>query len=1046
MLLIGSDRRLRFIEASTGAAAVRMVLSMTPPPECIVLDYNLPDMNAPEVLAALTGAGGLTICPVVVLTGGASRADGKRVLRAGAHDYIGKDWSSPQVLIRSVENACESWAMARELRQRGEALRLVTDRERFASRFAERIRDVIDEHELRQVASALLGLHLGVNRLLFAEVLEDGGVVVEGSYVSDARQINGVYRLEDYGSTLRARLQAGETIVVADMRQDVDYSPAQQLAYADLEIVSHLAIPILKGGKLVALLGVHQKTPRTWTRDDVRIACDMAERFWAAIVQVRVEAKLLASRVRLSQIMAIMPSFSAVFRGPDHVIEQANGAFLDLVQRGAEVLGLTFAAAFPEFADQVLSALPDAVYGTGEKYESKALRVLVQRPGDTLAEAFVDVAVLPLREADGQVSGIFLHGVDRTAEIHATRALAQRERELQTVTESTPDGLARFDREFRLVFVNGATERMIGRTAVDLIGSTYRQMGVDTSLCDHWEVAIQGVFDRGTSGALTFSLDVPDQGMRHFSSRVVPEFNEGGLVSFVLGVTHDITEQQEAQDRVQRSEARFELALASTQITVSTSDRDLRYTWIRNLHPDFDAAQVLGHRDDELLSPEAAAPLIRLKQEVLDSGVGRRSELAVDIGGTRRHYDMTVVPLHGADGGVDGVTVAAMDITDRKLVDELLRDSDRRKDEFLATLAHELRNPLAPIRTGVELLKLSPQTGIGAQILPMMERQLEHLVRLIDDLMDVSRISTGKFVLRRERVTFQEVAAVALEASRPGIDVARHTLTTVWPVAPVWLDGDPTRLAQIFSNLLNNSAKYTRAGGRISFSASVSGDSLVISVQDTGVGIPAEFLGTIFDMFSQVTSTHHRAQGGLGIGLSLARTLVELHGGVVEVTSAGMDQGSTFTVTLPIAPALAPDPLRSLPPRADAVDDGNGSQRILVVDDNVDAAETMVMLLAAAGHTARAAFDGRQALDLALAFRPHVVFLDIGLPDVSGYDVARSLLADSATASARLIALTGWGTPADLEKSRAAGFHAHLTKPVDMGEAMALLATRGQYT
>ncbi len=1045
MLLIGSDMPLRFIEADTGASAVRMVLSMAPPPACVVLDYNLPDMNAPDVLAALTGADGLTVCPVVVLTGGASREDGKRVLRAGARDYIGKDWSCPQALIRSVENACESWAMARELRQRGEALQMVTDREKFAALFADSIRELRDEHELRRVASALIGVHLGVNRLLFAEVRDDGCVVVEAGFVRDVQPMNGMHRLEDYGPMLQARFMAGENVVVTDVRQDDDLLPSEKQAHADWQIVSYLAIPVLQGGKLVAVLGAHQNASRIWTSDDALIARDVAGRTWAAIEHVRAEAKLLASRVRLSQIVAIMPSFSAVFRGPDHVVEQANGAFLDLLRRGPEILGLTFSAAFPEFAGQVVSALPDAVYRTGEKFEAKGLRILVQRHDDMLEEAFVDIAYLPLREADGQTSGIFLHGVDRTAEITVTRALALRERELQSVTDSTPDGLVRFDREFRLLFVNGATERMIGRNAVGLVGSTFRQLGVAASLCDDWEAAIRQVFDHGVSEALTFSLESPNHGVRHFASRVVPEFDESGLVSYALGVTHDITEENKAQHRVRQSEARFEVALASTQIMVYTTDRDLRYTWIRNPHPDFDPAQIVGRRDDELVSPEAAEPLIRLKQEVLETGVGRRSEFVIEIGGTRHHYDLTVVPLHGADGAIEGVTVAAIDVTERKLVEELLRVAHERKNEFLATLAHELRNPLAPIRTGVELLRLSPQPDIGARIFPMIQRQLDHLVRLIDDLMDVSRINTGKFVLNRERVTFQDIAAVALEASRPGIDVAGHTVTTDWPTAPMWLDGDPTRLAQIFSNLLNNSAKYTRAGGQIWFSALPSGDRLVISVQDTGVGIPAEFLGTVFDMFSQVTTTHDRAQGGLGIGLSLVKTLVELHGGVIEVASAGVDQGSTLTVTLPLASATVADPLRSMPPHADAVDAATAGQRILVVDDNVDAAETMALLLAAAGHVVRTAFDGQHALALAPTFRPDVVFLDIGMPDLDGYDVARHLLADPATASARLFALTGWGAPADLEKSRAAGFHAHLTKPVDMGEVTALLAARRQF-
>jgi CheY-like chemotaxis protein/two-component sensor histidine kinase len=362
-----------------------------------------------------------------------------------------------------------------------------------------------------------------------------------------------------------------------------------------------------------------------------------------------------------------------------------------------------------------------------------------------------------------------------------------------------------------------------------------------------------------------------------------------------------------------------------------------------------------------------------------------------------------------------------------------------RKDEFLATLAHELRNPLAPIRTGLQLLKLAPRADVAARTLPVMERQLGQLVRLIDDLLDVSRISSGKIVLKRERIAFQDIAAAALEASRPLIDVAGHSLTIDWPDEPVWLDADPTRLAQIFSNLLTNSAKYMRPGGQIRFSARRQDENVLISVLDTGMGIPADMLGLVFDMFTQINRTLDRSQGGLGIGLSLVKTLVEMHGGSVQAASGGIDLGSEFTVSLPTASEPEP-PAPSAQPVAAAVAGGVG-HRILVVDDNVDAAETMVMLLDLSGHEARSAFGGQEALDMALAFRPDLVFLDIGLPGMNGYEVARRLLAEPGTASTKLIALTGWGTEEDIRKSKIAGFHAHLTKPVDPDAVEAMLTT-----
>ena len=920
MLLSGSERRLTFVEAQTAAAGISAVLRATPPPDCIVLDYNLPDMDAPEVLAALTGPDGMPVCPVVVVTGGTRREDGRRVLRAGAQDYIGKDWTSAPALTRAIENACESWAMARELRQRKNALRLVTDRETFRSVFGDATRGLTDEHALKRVASHMLGVHLQVNRVVYGEVVADACVVVDQSFVNGVQQIEGTYRLQDYGPHLLAIFRSGENQVVPDMPSDGSYSQSEKAAYAQMKIVASLCIPILKNDQLVAILGVHQNTPRHWTPDDMAIAREIAERTWAAVEHARAERKLLASRIQLSQIVAIMPSFSAVLKGPEHIIELANQSFYDLVQHGPEILGKSYVEAFPELATQAFPGLLDTVYRTGKKFEATGMRAVVRRgTGGGSAEIFVDFVYLPMCEVDGQVSGIFLHGVDRTAEVRATLGLAQRERELRSVTENTPDALARFDRQLRHVFVNSVVEKMFGRSAAQIMGKTHRQLAVQDNLCDQWEKAIRYVFDHASPSSLDFSVDLPQAGLRYFSSRVVPEFNERGQVESALGVTHDIT--------------------------------------------------------------------------------------------------------------------------NRRAFEQQLLEQDLRKDEFLATLAHELRNPLAPIRTGVQLLKFAPRSqDVTARTLPVMERQLGQLVRLVDDLLDVSRISSGKIVLKRERVAFQDIAATALEASRPLIDAASHSLAIDWPDETIWLDADPTRLTQIFSNLLTNSAKYMRHGGQIKFSASQQGGSIVVKVQDTGMGIPADMLGQVFDMFTQINRTLDRAQGGLGIGLSLVKTLVEMHGGSVQAASDGRDLGSTFTVMLPTACAQVVEAMVPTAQPAAAVMAESAKRRILVVDDNIDAAQTMSMLLNFSGHDARAAFSGLEALDAAIAFSPEIVFLDIGLPGMNGYEVAQRLLACPATASAKLIALTGWGTEEDIQKSKKAGFHAHLTKPVDPDAVDDLLA------
>jgi two-component system, sensor histidine kinase len=365
-----------------------------------------------------------------------------------------------------------------------------------------------------------------------------------------------------------------------------------------------------------------------------------------------------------------------------------------------------------------------------------------------------------------------------------------------------------------------------------------------------------------------------------------------------------------------------------------------------------------------------------------------------------------------------------------------LREADQRKDEFLATLAHELRNPLAPIRTGLQLLARRPaEPDSSLAALPqMMERQIGMLVKLIDDLLDVSRISTGKLVLQYDTVDLREVAHVAVEGSSPAIDAGTHALQVEAGTEPVWVRGDAQRLAQVIGNLLNNAAKYTPPGGRIELRVRREGEHAVVSVHDNGAGIPADMLDHVFAMFTQVNQTLPHARGGLGIGLSLVRRLVEMHGGSVQAHSAGAGLGSTFTLRIPTAPAPAQHE-----PSSAAVEAAHRTLRVLVVDDNTDAADMLVTWLQHAGCPARAAYTGEAALEVAAEFQPEVVLCDIGLPGIDGHEVAIRLRRDGCLADARLVALTGWGSEKDKRRTRDAGFDAHLVKPVRVEQLTEIL-------
>jgi signal transduction histidine kinase/CheY-like chemotaxis protein len=377
---------------------------------------------------------------------------------------------------------------------------------------------------------------------------------------------------------------------------------------------------------------------------------------------------------------------------------------------------------------------------------------------------------------------------------------------------------------------------------------------------------------------------------------------------------------------------------------------------------------------------------------------------------------------------------------------EQLHDADRRKDEFLAMLAHELRNPLAPIQNALEILAL-PEVGEAtvAQAKEVLHRQVQHLTRLVDDLLDVARISRGKIELRQERVALQAVVSRAVEAARPLIDARQHALTINLPTEPMLIDVDPTRIAQVISNLLNNAAKYSDPRGRIQLSASRESNQLKIKVSDQGIGINPELLPSIFDLFVQASRGHDRTHGGMGIGLTLVRRLVELHGGRVEAASAGPGRGSDFTIRLPLASAEAVRGAGDVAPISAHIKVAPKCGPILIVDDNVDAARTLEHLLRSRGYDVHAVFDGSAALSWTESHRTEVAILDIGMPQMDGYELAQRFRGQFSSADLFLIALSGWGQDEDRRRSTEAGFQAHLVKPVELSALERLLAARGEH-
>lgn len=526
------------------------------------------------------------------------------------------------------------------------------------------------------------------------------------------------------------------------------------------------------------------------------------------------------------------------------------------------------------------------------------------------------------------------------------------------------------------------------------------------------------------------------------SLTISPIRDSAGNLIGASKIARDISSRKQADAALRASEGRYRQLLSLLPVGVYTCEASTGMISYYN-----EQAVILWGREPDLRSPtDRYCGSLR----ILDTRGGviphDQSPMAMALSEGREYRNqeaeierpdgsiisvlVNIEPIRDADGRIIAAINVFQDVTFIKQVERQLRDEDRRKDEFIATLAHELRNPLAPIRNGLQALRMfGDDEALAESMHEILERQMSHLVRLIDDLLDISRIRSGKIVLRTERLDLRAALAQAIESTQPMMEQARHQLQMRLPEEPLWLDGDLVRLTQVFANLLNNAAKYTPESGQIIIKAKREGQDAVVSVQDSGIGIPTDMLDRVFDMFAQVRTAQGIQYPGLGIGLNLVKTLISLHGGDVQARSPGLGQGSEFVVRLPL---LKSQPQTVSPDAPSGRHERNAAlgTRILVVDDNKDSADSVAMLLRLIGMRVDTCYDGATALALADKHTPTAIVMDLGMPDPDGYEVARRLRRNPRHQKTLLIAMTGWGQDEDRRRSQDAGFDHHLVKPI----------------
>jgi len=926
--------------------------------------------------------------------------------------------------------------------QAGRALQESERRNRFLVALDDAVRSIAAPGEVKRTAARLLGEHLAACHVAYQEFEPDGNwFTVVGDYSREPPSLAGRYRVSDFGQDAWDRLSRGEPFVSSDIERH-DPLPHDLQPWRRARIRAIVCVPLHKSGRLVAVMTVTQQTPRTWSSYELELVPRVLSRCWESIERARAEQALRASEAEFRALFELSTMGVAEADPRTGRFLRANQRFCEITGRSeAQILEVGFTdITHPDDRERDLALVSPVLRGDAQRWESEKRYV---RPDG--AVAWVIVSGRLITDAQGRPLRTIASVADVTARRQAEEHLRESERRFRVAQEtslmpftimSAVRDAAGAIRDFRWVYANSAASTYLNLMPDELIGHNMLELLPNARGSLLYEAYVR-VVETGEP----HNIEIPYQGeggTRTF--RNIASMLEDGVAAWHV----DITESKRLAAEVAASRSELRLVTDTAAVMLAHCDHETRILFVNRAYAD-----RLGREPEDLvgrLIHEAAGPEVFriIKPHVDQALAGRVADFEVELPHARlgdRYMKCTYVPDVGADGVVLGFVASLSDITDRRRLEERLREADRRKDEFLATLAHELRNPLAPIRTAIDYLKLTGPAEPGLRRAEdIVERQTALLTRLVDDLLDLSRLSRGRVTLRREPMDLRTALQDAVETCQPLIDSAGQTLTVDVPTLSV--HGDLARLSQVFSNLLNNAAKFTPPGGHITLSAHVANGEIAVQVRDDGAGFPPEAAQEIFEMFAQGPSAADQPQSGLGIGLTLVRQLVELHDGRVTAESPGSGRGSTFTVYLPASAACAS--VASTAAGSDAAGAAGGStpRQVLVCDDNEDAALMLTLLLRTAGHNVSTVHDGVEAVAQAEALQPDVVILDIGMPRMDGYEAARRIRSLPGGSAMRLIALTGWGQDRDKARAREAGFDEHLTKPVD-GDVLQRLVARG---